>query len=50
MAEGIFKELTKSSSEIAVCSAGLMANIGENVSEYAVMNITLIFQHTQQNS
>lgn len=37
MAEGIFKELTKSSSEIAVCSAGLMANIGENVSEYAVI-------------
>lgn len=37
MAEGIFKKLTKNTPEIAVCSAGLMANIGENVSEYAVI-------------
>ncbi len=37
MAEGIFKELTKNTPEIAVSSAGLMANDGECVSENAVI-------------
>lgn len=37
MAEGIFKELTKSSPEISACSAGIMANTGEAVSENAVI-------------
>lgn len=37
MAEGIFKELTKSYPEISASSAGLMANAGECVSKNAVI-------------